>query len=86
LGNDETKRLSQACPDDLLLVLGENANNSFDGFCRIDSVQRGKYEVPGLGCLKRDFHSFAITHLANQDYFWSLSQCGAQSEGKVGRV
>src|SRR4029079_9175165 len=86
LGNDEPKRLRQSRADDLLFVLGENADDSFDSFRRIDSMQRRKHEVTSLSRLKGNFHGLAVTHLADEDDLRSLPQRRAQSESKVGCV
>src|ERR1700682_3683697 len=42
--------------------------------------------MPGLSSLQSDYHSFAITHLAHQNYFRRLPQGGTQSQRKVGSV
>ena len=42
--------------------------------------------MAGFGCGKRDFDRVLVTHLANEDDFGCLAQCGTERRGKTGRV
>ena len=42
--------------------------------------------MTGLGCLERNFSRFVVAHFPDENDFWRLSQCRAQSRGKILRI
>ena len=67
----------------MLLSQGKHSDYAFNRFRSIRSVQSREHKMAGLGCLQRDFDRLLISHLANQDYLWGLSQGRSQCECKV---
>jgi len=67
----------------VLFFLVEHADDSIDRLSCIDCVKCAHDEVSGLRSGETDFHGFAITHFADKDDLWRLSESGAQTRSKV---
>ena len=64
----------------------KRADDALDRLGSVNGVQRRKNKVAGFGGFKRDLNRFLVAHFADQNYFWSLAQRGAQSQRESRRV
>ena len=77
--DDIAKGLRETRANDALFVLRIEADDAVNRLGSIDRVQRRKDQMARLRCLHRDLCRLEVTHLADENHFRRLPQCGAQS-------
>ena len=86
LADDVPQGIGEALADELLLVLGEEAEDAVDGLAGIDGVQGGVDDVAGLGGGEGDLHGLAVADFADEDDLGRLAQGGAQAGGELREI
>src|SRR4029079_698514 len=86
LSDKVAERAGEASANDLLIRGGKNADDSLDGFRRVNGMQRGQYQMAGFGRRQRDLDRLAVAHLADQDHLRRLTQRRSKGEREGRRV
>jgi hypothetical protein len=78
LRNDKAEGLRETRADDGFFVFRVEADDAVDRLRGVDGVQSGQHEVASFGGFKRDLGRLEVTHLADQDHLWRLTESSAQ--------
>src|SRR2546423_5736497 len=84
--DDEAEGLRQSRAYGLLLVLGEDADDSVNGLRGVNGVKGREDEVSRLGGFERDFNRLAVAHLADEYDFGRLAQRRPEGQCEARRV
>jgi hypothetical protein len=84
LRNYEAKCFRKTRTDGMLIRHRENTDDAFNGFSRIDGMQRGHDKMARFGGLESDFNRLPVSHFANENDFGAWRNARARPSAKVG--